>query len=68
MGSCTWFVAVSGDGLPRENNWREGERVCCCAVWRRTGRRKESYNVGVPTDLWYHLMFVEIICTCTLSL
>ena len=49
MGSCTWFVAVSGDGLPRENNWREGERVCCCAVWRRTGRRKESYNVGVPT-------------------
>ena len=23
--------------------------VCCCAVWR-TGRRKESYNVGVPTS------------------
>jgi len=48
MGSCTWFGAVSGDGLPREKDWREGERVCCRAIWRRTGRRKERYNVGAP--------------------
>jgi len=25
--------------------------VCCCAVWRRTRRRKESYNARVPTSL-----------------
>ena len=30
---------------------RERECVCCCAVWRRTGWRKESYNVCVPTKL-----------------
>ena len=29
---------------------RARERERCCAVWRRTGRRKESYNVGVPTS------------------
>jgi len=51
MGSCTWFGAVSGDWGYRER--RIGERVCVCycAVWRRTGRRKESYNVGVPTKV-----------------
>jgi len=49
MGNCTWFGAVSALGLPREKDWREGERVCCRVVWRRTGWRKEIYNVGVPT-------------------
>jgi len=50
MGSCIRFGAVSG-------NWghgkrRIGESVCVCvcvAVWRQIGRRKESYNMGVPT-------------------
>jgi len=28
VGSCTWFEAVSGNGLTREKDWREGERVC----------------------------------------
>ena len=32
-----------------EREGLEKERECCRAVWRRTGRRKESYNVGVPT-------------------
>jgi len=30
----------------REGLERERE---CCAVWRRTGQRKESCNLGVPT-------------------
>jgi len=50
MGSCTRSAgAVSGDWGYRERE-RERER-CCCAVWQRTGRRKESYNVGVPTQV-----------------
>jgi len=49
MGSCTWFGALSGNGLPREKDLREGEAMCCRAVWRRTGQRKENYNMGVPT-------------------
>jgi len=50
MGSCAWFGAVSGNGLQREKDRRERERESarCCAVWLRTGWRKESYNVGVP--------------------
>jgi len=28
MGSCTWFGAVSGNGLLREKDWREGESEC----------------------------------------
>jgi len=35
----------------REGLERERERVCVCcrSVRRRTGRRKESYNVGILT-------------------
>jgi len=53
MGSCIRFGAVSGDWGYRERRIgeRERERVYCCAVWWRTGRRKESYNVGVPTGV-----------------
>jgi len=52
MGNCARFGAVNGDGLPRQKDRRERERVCvcCCAVLRRTGRRKESYNVGAPHE------------------
>jgi len=35
---------------------REREREHCCDVWRRTGRRKESYNVGVSTGLFVRLL------------
>ena len=35
-----WVIEIVGE--------RERERVCCCAVWQRTGWRKESYSVGVP--------------------
>jgi len=49
MGSCAWFGAVSGDWGYRERTI--GERERCCAVWRKTGERKEIYNVGVPTVL-----------------
>jgi len=41
--SCEWRLR-----LRRERDRRERECVCCCAVWRRNGRRKGSYNVGVP--------------------
>jgi len=47
LGHCTWFVAVSRDWGYRQRTI--GERECCFAVWWRTGLRKESYNVGVPT-------------------
>jgi len=40
--SCEWRL-----GLQREKD--RVERECCCAAWQRTGWRKESYNVGVPT-------------------
>jgi len=52
MGSCIRFGAVSGDWGYGERRIGERERVCCCAVWRRNGWRKESYNVGVPTVLF----------------
>jgi hypothetical protein len=45
--SCKWRQVIEIEG-ERERE-RERERESCCAVWRRTGRGKESYNVGVPT-------------------
>ena len=44
MGSCAWF------GAGRRERDR-GERERCCAVCQRNVQRKESYNVGVPTDV-----------------
>jgi len=49
MGSWTRFGAVSGDWGYRERRIGESKKECC-GVWWITGRRKESYNVGVPTD------------------
>ena len=51
LGNCARFGDVSGDWGYREREGLEKERECCRAVWRRTGWRKESYNVGVPTIL-----------------
>jgi len=53
MGSCTWFGAVS-----RDLGYRES---LLCTDWRTTGRRKESYNVGVrtlpsPAVKWTYVM------------
>ena len=60
MGSCTWFGALSGDGGYRERTIGEREFVCYLAVWRRTGRRKESYNLGVPTAQMPTLLSLEL--------
>ena len=46
----------------REGLERERVCVCCRAVWRRTGWRKESYNVGVP-----HWHYFSHFCTVLLS-
>ena len=42
----------------------------CCVGWvvRTHGFCYFCYSRLIQLDLWYHLMFVEIICTCTLSL
>jgi len=44
-------------------------RMCCVGwvVWVH-GFRYFCYSRLIYLDLWYHLMFVEIICICTLSL
>ena len=46
MRSSAWFGAGR-----REREREREEKEHRCAVWWRTGKRKESYNVDVPTDV-----------------